>query len=208
MEKIGGREMDGFIFFWFAWAMWILVTFILNKTNPYRTFLAFSILFTISTANIYLQFFSYDISLAVLFLFIICAIPYHQYSLVKFFYIYIRILTLAIAQSAVLFVSLYDPVWFFISEQFVMSFLVMILVIVLFDQYKERLRAVIISLFLTDIINAIVLKKFDIQYQIGSLYMLDTLAISVFFVSTWGLLEFLQTSFQQKNYQQEKEKQI
>ena len=84
----------------------------------------------------------------------------------------------------------------------------MILVIVLFDQYKERLRAVIISLFLTDIINAIVLKKFDIQYQIGSLYMLDTLAISVFFVSTWGLLEFLQTSFQQKNYQQEKEKQI
>jgi hypothetical protein len=187
METIGGRHMEGFLFFWIAWSGWIYTTFLLNKSNPYRFPLAFSLLVTICSSVIHLSFFDFDFS---------------------FVYVYIRILICSMATSTTLFVSLYDPIWYFIEHKFVVSIILCLLSIVLFDTFIERLSAVLIAIIHSDIINAIVMKKLDFEYIIGSLSVLDSLAITLLSISVWSGIEYLQYMFQQKNYSREKEKQL
>ena len=206
METIGGSSMEGFLFFWLAWAGWIFTTFLLNKSNPLRFPLAFSFLVIIYTSMIHLSFFDFEFTVVSIYLFAIGIFPFMKLTILKLMFVYIRILILSMVVSTILFVSLYDPIWYFIEHKFVVSIILFLLGIILFDTYKERLSAAIIAIIQADFINSIVMKKLDFEFIIGSLSMLDSLAVTSLCISTWSGIEYLQYIFQEKNYPREKEK--
>jgi hypothetical protein len=89
-----------------------------------------------------------------------------------------------------------------------LGFLVTCLAVLLFKEYRTRIFSAIIGLIQGEILYAIVLKKFSIDFSIGSFIFLDGLALTCFFITIWSGFEYLQMIFQHKNFQQKKEKQL
>ncbi|WP_368985231.1 hypothetical protein NST54_11125 [Caldifermentibacillus hisashii] len=200
--------MTGFVFFGFAWAGWIYSTFIMEKTNPYRFPIAAYLLVTIILSVFKIRFLGLDISLATLFLLFISFLTFIKLPFWKLLYCTIGIFIVSSATAVFYLISLYDPVWIFIDQQILLSFLGACLAVLLFKEYKARIFSTIIGLIQGDILYAIILKKFSIDFPIGSFAFLDGLTLTCVFITIWSGFEYLQTTFEHKNFQQKKEKQL
>jgi hypothetical protein len=200
--------MAGFVFFGFAWAGWIYSTFIMEKTNPYRFPIAASLLVTIIMSVFKIRFLGFDISVAALFLLSISFVTFIKLPFWKLLYCTIGVFIVSSATAVFYLMSLYDPVWIFIDQQILLGFLVTCLAVLLFKEYRTRIFSAIIGLIQGEILYAIVLKKFSIDFSIGSFIFLDGLALTCFFITIWSGFEYLQMIFQHKNFQQKKEKQL
>jgi len=200
--------MTGFVFFGLAWAGWIYSTFIMEKTNPYRFPIAAYLLVTIILSVFKIRFLGLDISLAALFLLFISFLTFIKLPFWKLLYCTIGIFIVSSATAVFYLISLYDPVWIFIDQQILLSFLGACLAVLLFKEYKARIFSTIIGLIQGDILYAIILKKFSIDFPIGSFAFLDGLTLTCVFITIWSGFEYLQTTFEHKNFQQKKEKQL
>lgn len=200
--------MTGFVFFGLAWAGWIYSTFIMEKTNPYRFPIAACLLVAIILSVFKIRFLGLDISLATLFLLFISFLTFIKLPFWKLLYCTIGIFIVSSATAVFYLMSLYDPVWIFIDQQILLSFLGACLAVLLFKEYKARIFSTIIGLIQGDILYAIILKKFSIDFPIGSFAFLDGLALTCVFITIWSGFEYLQTTFEHKNFQQKKEKQL
>ncbi|KIO65585.1 hypothetical protein B4065_0510 [Caldibacillus thermoamylovorans] len=200
--------MTGFVFFGLAWAGWIYSTFIMEKTNPYRFPIAAYLLVTIILSVFKIRFLGLDISLATLFLLFISFLTFIKLPFWKLLYCTIGIFIVSSATAVFYLISLYDPVWIFIDQQILLSFLGACLAVLLFKEYKARIFSTIIGLIQGDILYAIILKKFSIDFPIGSFAFLDGLTLTCAFITIWSGFEYLQTTFEHKNFQQKKEKQL
>lgn len=200
--------MTGFVFFGLAWAGWIYSTFIMEKTNPYRFPIAAYLLVTIILSVFKIRFLGLDISLATLFLLFISFLTFIKLPFWKLLYCTIGIFIVSSATAVFYLISLYDPVWIFIDQQILLSFLGACLAVLLFKEYKARIFSTIIGLIQGDILYAIILKKFSIDFPIGSFAFLDGLTLTCVFITIWSGFEYLQTTFEHKNFQQKKEKQL
>ncbi|MCB5933787.1 hypothetical protein LI012_01440 [Caldibacillus thermoamylovorans] len=200
--------MTGFVFFGLAWAGWIYSTFIMEKTNPYRFPIAAYLLVAIILSVFKIRFFGLDISLATLFLLFISFLTFIKLPFWKLLYCTIGIFIVSSATAVFYLISLYDPVWIFIDQQILLSFLGACLAVLLFKEYKARIFSTIIGLIQGDILYAIILKKFSIDFPIGSFAFLDGLTLTCVFITIWSGFEYLQTTFEHKNFQQKKEKQL
>lgn len=200
--------MTGFVFFGLAWAGWIYSTFIMEKTNPYRFPIAAYLLVAIILSVFKIRFLGLDISLATLFLLFISFLTFIKLPFWKLLYCTIGIFIVSSATAVFYLISLYDPVWIFIDQQILLSFLGACLAVLLFKEYKARIFSTIIGLIQGDILYAIILKKFSIDFPIGSFAFLDGLALTCVFITIWSGFEYLQTTFEHKNFQQKKEKQL
>lgn len=200
--------MTGFVFFGLAWAGWIYSTFIMEKTNPYRFPIAAYLLVTIILSVFKIRFLGLDISLATLFLLFISFLTFIKLPFWKLLYCTIGIFIVSSATAVFYLISLYDPVWIFIDQQILLSFFGACLAVLLFKEYKARIFSTIIGLIQGDILYAIILKKFSIDFPIGSFAFLDGLTLTCVFITIWSGFEYLQTTFEHKNFQQKKEKQL
>ncbi|MDL0419019.1 hypothetical protein QPM05_02670 [Caldibacillus thermoamylovorans] len=200
--------MTGFVFFGLAWAGWIYSTFIMEKTNPYRFPIAAYLLVTIILSVFKIRFLGLDISLATLFLLFISFLTFIKLPFWKLLYCTIGIFIVSSATAVFYLISLYDPVWIFIDQQILLSFLGACLAVLLFKEYKARIFSTIIGLIQGDILYTIILKKFSIDFPIGSFAFLDGLTLTCVFITIWSGFEYLQTTFEHKNFQQKKEKQL
>ncbi|CEE01886.1 putative membrane protein [Caldibacillus thermoamylovorans] len=200
--------MTGFVFFGLAWAGWIYSTFIMEKTNPYRFPIAACLLVAIILSVFKIRFLGLDISLATLFLLFISFFTFIKLPFWKLLYCTIGIFIVSSATAVFYLMSLYDPVWIFIDQQILLSFLGACLAVLLFKEYKARVFSAIIGLIQGDILYAIILKNFSIDFPIGSFAFLDGLALTCVFITIWSGFEYLQTTFEHKNFQQKKEKQL
>ncbi|MCB7071704.1 hypothetical protein LIZ76_17510 [Caldibacillus sp. 210928-DFI.2.22] len=200
--------MTGFVFFGLAWAGWIYSTFIMEKTNPYRFPIAACLLVAIILSVFKIRFLGLDISLATLFLLFISFLTFIKLPFWKLLYCTIGIFIVSSATAVFYLISLYDPVWIFIDQQILLGFLGACLAVLLFKEYKARIFSTIIGLIQGDILYAIILKKFSIDFPIGSFAFLDGLTLTCVFITIWSGFEYLQTTFEHKNFQQKKEKQL
>ncbi|WP_270577419.1 hypothetical protein [Caldibacillus thermoamylovorans] len=200
--------MTGFVFFGLAWAGWIYSTFIMEKTNPYRFPIAAYLLVAIILSVFKIRFLGLDISLATLFLLFISFLTFIKLPFWKLLYCTIGIFIVSSATAVFYLISLYDPVWIFIDQQILLGFLGACLAVLLFKEYKARIFSTIIGLIQGDILYAIILKKFSIDFPIGSFAFLDGLTLTCVFITIWSGFEYLQTTFEHKNFQQKKEKQL
>ncbi|PAC37879.1 YphA family membrane protein [Caldifermentibacillus hisashii] len=131
--------MTGFVFFGLAWAGWIYSTFIMEKTNPYRFPIAAYLLVTIILSVFKIRFLGLDISLATLFLLFISFLTFIKLPFWKLLYCTIGIFIVSSATAVFYLISLYDPVWIFIDQQILLSFLGACLAVLLFKEYKARI---------------------------------------------------------------------
>ncbi|WP_047985322.1 YphA family membrane protein [Ornithinibacillus californiensis] len=171
--------MDGLYFYWFGWAFWIIVTFIMPKNN-YRTVIAIWILLTISTSNIYLGIGFFDISIAYLTTLIggFALLSTLKQKGLQIF----SAITIMIGYSSLLIWEVNAPVWIFMPRLFIMPVVCVLLVSIIASKFENRLANSIIGICGGELLYCLLLSNYSFTKAIGNLMFLDTLSIIIFLV--------------------------
>lgn len=176
---------DGFLFYWFCWIFWILVTFFMKKTN-YRTLLAYWILVTIICSPKYLYMGDFIISLSVIILFLGAMVLFSKQS--KFFLHLFSAFTVTITYSALLFWEKVSPIWLILPRVFLFSIIIGYLISVLLPNLKGRITICLFGMISGEIIFSFVLASYGLREEIGEGSFLDTLLFTLLLLTILDIL--------------------
>lgn len=199
--------MDGAYFYWMAWIAWVISTFFMKK-NKFRFTFSLFILSLICLSAHTLTIYDLKINIGLLFLlaYSYFGISKHK-SLLKLIYFYISSLAITLGYVSFHLFELYDPVWLFLDRKWLLTIGLTFIIIFLFKNTKDRIICLILSSCQGELLYAVILQKFAIQFEIGSLAYLDILSISFVLMQGWHLLERAVYYFDINMQKQVKEKQ-
>ncbi|PLR82637.1 hypothetical protein CVD25_05275 [Bacillus canaveralius] len=199
--------MEGIIFYWISWLIWILATFFLKKENRYRFRISLAMLIAImlSTAQFSLFGFSFYWAPVVLLLFVYWEIAKLKKGQLAYYIICALIVTLAYV-SFLLF-ELFDPVWVLFDRKLMLGFIIVYLIVVLYEDIKMRICILLSGAFHGEVVFALIIKKLAINYKIGALEFLDLVALAAGVLLGWNGLKYAILLLEKTVSQFEREKQ-
>lgn len=177
--------MEGIIFYWLFWTYWIIATFFLKKTHPYRGKLSAWILITIILSTMSLDIPGLNISMAILF---ILVINYGYAASLKkreVFYFVITSFIITLAYVSFHLFELYDPVWVIFKREWLLAILLTYLTLMLHSGIQMKLMTILTGSVHGEIIYSGIIKNLSFSYQIGSPSFLDIIALSTGFMAAW-----------------------
>lgn len=177
--------VDGYLFYWFCWIFWILVTFFMKKTK-YRTFLAYWILVTIISSPHYIHLGFFIISLTVLILFIGSIIIFSKQTKIVF-HLFLAFLV-SITYSALLFWEKVSPIWLILPRVLLFSMIIGYLVSILSPHLRSRIAICIFGMISGEMIFSFVLASYGLQDEIGEGVFLDTLLFTLLLLTILDIL--------------------
>jgi hypothetical protein len=171
--------MDGLYFYWFGWAFWIIVTFIMPK-NKYRTVIAIWILLTISSSSIYLRTVFFDISIAYLTTLLggFALLSTLKRKGLQIF----SAITIMVGYSSLLIWEVNAPVWIFMPRLFIIPVVCVLLVSIITSKFESRLTISIIGICSGELLYCLLLSSYTFTRAVGNLMFLDTLSVILFLV--------------------------
>jgi hypothetical protein len=183
--------MDGILYLWLLWGIWIYATFLLRRSHPHRFRYSFMCLLLICVFPYGIQTGSVEVGVPAIVLALICIFYIRKLSLRKKLYMLIAVLTMGMCYAGIGLLAIYDPVLMFLDRDLIIS-LSFVLVCILFygDSSLFMLRAIAImgSSVIGDFFLSIPLNKIGFSYSIGGPVYLDMLAVSMGFLIALKLL--------------------
>ncbi|MEH7075614.1 YphA family membrane protein [Neobacillus drentensis] len=191
--------MEGAIFYWVFWGVWIYLTFILEKQNPYRLKLAIIVLIAIILSNVQFAVGKFDIQASGLFMLGCCYLFINQEKRAALIYFFICTFTVSIAYVTFHLFEIFDPIWIIFKKEWMMGIMLWYLAILLQKTLKGRLLIIFAGAMQGEILYAFTLNKFQFQYLIGTFSYLDVCSLTAVLLTGWSVLEnagsILQTQF-------------
>lgn len=206
MGNIGVNRLEGIYFYWFAWIGWVILTFFSKKTSK-RTFFAFVILLmlTFSTRIISVGVIEFNVTFFIgLFT---SYVILSKVSFIRQLYFTLASLTITIAYVSFHLFELFDPVWLVFERQWMLGIIMAYLTLMLVKEPLLRMAVVFSGIGQGDILYTIILGNFSFPHTIGSLQMLDGLAITLMLLFLWYLFENIAVYFDQAFPKKSKERQ-
>ncbi|MBS2969427.1 hypothetical protein J9317_11695 [Metabacillus sp. KIGAM252] len=181
--------MQGILFYWVSWALWIACTFLMNKSNL-RTFFSFFLLLLIISAGLYISLPAGEMGAAFLMLYIGCSGAAAYRRLHRSLRFMVSALGITAGYTGIKLMQLFDPVWFTISPFFVLFMIIFIAAGLLGKSFPEK-----VCLFLIGICNGEMLYEYIIlpvsgALSIGQETFLDFSLLGMAGFSIWGLMEW------------------
>ncbi|WP_370224036.1 hypothetical protein [Cytobacillus sp.] len=200
--------MEGLIFYWISWMVWIMATFFMDRNNKYRFLLSAWILIFITLSPWTFKIFNVETGIGGLFL--IVSLYIFAGRLKKLSKLYFFFCTFILMMAYVIFhlFELFDPVWVMFSRNWMLSILLVYMAVLLQKNRMLRLPLILLGGIQGEVLYALILKQFSFPYTIGSLAFLDIMAISVSISAVWitvqWAVKFIETNF--KHFEREKQK--
>ncbi|MGY0691787.1 YphA family membrane protein [Virgibacillus sp. FSP13] len=176
---------DGMLFLWFAWLLWIVVTFLMKKGKR-RTYFACFLLLLIACSNVTLEIGGYFIQLSFIVL-IVGLLFFH--AIARSFYLLFASFTICLGYTAILFWEQITPIWIFLPRSLLIPIAIVVLTIIITKQFESRLAIGLIGLTCGEMYHSFILSSYAIQEGIGDKQYFDMLLTFVLFVT---LLEVIQ----------------
>jgi hypothetical protein len=190
MKVVGGKNMEGMFFYWFAWIGWTAVTFLMEK-QALRTFYACALLFCVLFSTTLIEVGPYMFSgTFICFLFFVFLFIAWQRPLMSGYLLLSSFITMTAYAGFCLF-ELFDPVWIFMDRKWIMGFLLLYIVCMLVRETRERIVCLIMGMCYGDILFAFILNDIHMYYTVGAFPFLDIAAISCTFLLVWTLFSQL-----------------
>ncbi len=177
------------MFYWICWSIWVYLTFILDKKNPYRLKLSAIILILLFLSNYHFMVGSYGISISGLFLLLTSYVFFSQEKRGATIYFFICSLIVSIAYVTFHLFEIFDPIWIIFKKEWMMGICFGYLAILLQKTLKGRLLIIISGTMQGEFLYAYTLSKFPFPYSIGSFEYLDVCALIVALLIGWSLME-------------------
>jgi hypothetical protein len=192
--------MEGLYFFWFAWSLWIITTFILNKHSNMRLPLAVLILLALIISPYSFTIREYTVSYVSLLMLLIVFIKLGSFSLARKFYFFLTSLIISFGYVAFLLFELFDPIWIIVKREWMLAFIITYLSVLLQKRLIWRISTIIIGCIYGDILFAIIIFRFSFPYAIGSLSMLDVCSLASIMLFGWegikNLIGYFESQYQ------------
>ena len=175
-------SVDGILYLWLLWGIWIYTTFLLKKSHPNRFGYSFLCLLFICVFPYGIKVGAVEVAAPVFVLALIFILYIRTLRLREKLYMLVAVLTMGMLYAGVGLVAIYDPVLIFIDENLILS-LSFVLVSILFYGHSSlfmlRIIAIGGSSVIGDFFLAIPLNKIGFSYSIGGPVFLDMLALSI-----------------------------
>ena len=201
--------MDGLMFYFTSWSLWIYITFIMRKENPYRLKLAAGILMTIILAGFHVPIrgIGIDIQAGALFslIFSYSFLMGEKKRSIFYFLICSYIVTLGYATFHI--VEVFDPVLVIVKENWMIAVLSTYLILLLQGTLKGRIILLISGTMQGEILYALIVERYPFPYQAGSFAYLDVCALTAALLIGWSCLENARLYFDTYFTYNEKDKQ-
>ncbi|NQD66782.1 hypothetical protein HP456_12710 [Bacillus haikouensis] len=182
--------MEGIIFLWVAWGIWVYTTFIMRKSANGRFKYSFLLLCMICLFPHWFTIFSYEVNAAFGLMALLTFIYIRALGLRQKLYMLIALLTIAMSYAGIGMIAIYDPVLMIIDPQLVAALLSVSLGF-LFYSSLEKIRMLFITVMggciTGDVLLAITLNKIGFVESIGNHGFLDNVAYMVLLTLGWRL---------------------
>ncbi|MFZ7945071.1 MULTISPECIES: YphA family membrane protein [Bacillaceae] len=195
------------MFYWICWSIWVYLTFLVNKKNPYRLNLSATILVVIFLSNYQFSIGIFTIQASGLFLLIISYLFFSQEKRGAIIYYFICSFIVSIAYVTFHLFEIFDPIWIIFKKEWMMGIVFGYLAILLQKTLKGRLQIIICGTIQGEFLYAYILNKFPFPYTIGSFGYLDVCSLIAALLAGWSLLENAGTIVQNHYHYFEKGKQ-
>ncbi|MCA1063199.1 hypothetical protein LCL98_07105 [Rossellomorea aquimaris] len=173
--------MDGILYLWLLWAIWIYTTFMMNKEHPKRLPYSFMCLVLLITYPYGVQIGQMEVALPVIIVGLICIHYFRYLSLRAKLYMLLAILSTGMLYAGIGLVAIYDPVIMFIDQNLIIAFSIVLLIYIFYSSssYLLRITSITGSSIVGEIFMGIPLNNVGLSYPIGGPQSLDVLAISI-----------------------------
>jgi hypothetical protein len=200
--------MDGALFYWISWIIWIAATFLLDHKNKYRYTISKKLLIAIILSPVHFSVFRYEVYAASVFIFISIMMDISKLKSRRIFYFFVSSFIIMLAYVSFLLFELFDPVWVIVDRKFLLAFILIYLTFMLQSDFRMRLYTMLSGIFQGELLYAFVLRQNGFSYPIGSLACLDIAALTAAMMLLWNTMKltvaYLNTHVNQ--YEREKHK--
>ncbi|MDC3413065.1 hypothetical protein NC797_09820 [Aquibacillus sp. 3ASR75-11] len=171
--------MDGLLFYWISWLMWIIITFLMPKRKT-RTWLAVWVLCTIILSNTYIE--TIDIrlnaSIGILFLGAILLLSTRQ----RWFYLTLCSIFLVFGYNGLYLWEKISPIWMVFPRTVTIPFIGLIVVTFLTKGLYEKAAIWILGSSMGEVVYSFILHGYGFQETIGDKSYLDIIAVEMGFL--------------------------
>lgn len=182
--------MDGLFFYWILWMAWVIFMFFVPNTYEHRYAILFHLLTVMFLAAYELHIYSYIMNLSSIYVFIVCSFYIRGLSLYKTIAFILSCLIISLGYASFHMFALLDPIWVIFKAEWMLGFLLNYLAIILYQDWKMRIVALLIGMIIGDSIYAALLRFNYIPYTAGSYVWLDMAVFILLLNFIWVLFEF------------------
>ncbi|WP_409251192.1 hypothetical protein V1502_13655 [Bacillus sp. SCS-153A] len=174
--------MDGLIFLWLMWALWIVSTFLIERKNFWRLRCSAAVLILIISFPFGINLFGFQTGLALVLIFLYSMYFIKEFPLSEKLYMFIGSFIIGVSYSTLTLLSFYDPIILIVDKKIMVTAILLVLSLLLYGEsqsFKKRLLAVIIGMIVGECLSGTVFWQNKLPYQIGGHFFLDVLSIIV-----------------------------
>nr|WGD68876.1 hypothetical protein P5630_16330 [Bacillus subtilis] len=188
--------MEQFYYYWSMWFLWVLTTFIFEKTKrriAVSVFILTNIILSIHDIALY---FSLN---AAYMMFFVCGCVYAGYlGMYRFRYLMVY-LTLVAAHAFVYLFALYDPVWFIIKPEWVAVILIVLLTASVERNFEKRLVLFVLGMCQGELVYSFVIQNFTGAMAVGGFQWLNACSAGIILLFGISKYEHLANQIGQKS---------
>jgi hypothetical protein len=177
--------VEGLYFYGFAWAIWIITTFLMKKKSNIRLPIACLILLAIIISPYTIKIRDTAVSYISIFMMLVIFTRIGYFTLRKKIYFFLTSLIISIGYGTFLLFELFDPIWIIFKREWMLAILITYLSVLLQEKLAWRISTIIIGCIYGDIIFAIIIQRFSFPYLIGSMSFLDICSLSSIILFGW-----------------------
>jgi hypothetical protein len=199
--------MEGLLFYWISWSLWIYLTFILRKNHPLRWRMSAMMLMLIILTSVHFSIGHFELFGSGLFILFIVYMSVSNEKKGLTFYFLISSLIISIAYSTFHLFEIFDPVWLFFDRGWMLGLIMGGLTLSLQKSFKWRFFTLLAGGMQGEILTAFLLERYSIIDPIGALDFLDVSAIASVFLILWSAFEHVSAIYENHFTFAEKENQ-
>ncbi|SDJ67202.1 YphA family membrane protein [Sediminibacillus albus] len=170
--------MDGLLFYWISWILWVIFTFLLKKTKV-RFYLSVWILLLLSCSNTVVEILDYKVNIAI-FVSFVCAILYMAKS-PDWMYQLFGSLCMTFSYIGILLWELISPIWLFVPRIIIIPFLAMIMLYFIADNLIDKCMIWCLGLTSGEILHGLIMNSYGFQPVIGERSFFDLMFVGIGF---------------------------
>jgi len=199
--------MEGNMFYLFAWILWLIPTFFMEKENKNRLKYACILMTAMILYPYHFSFMGLEVSV-LLFVQLMSAFIYtSRLKLSQQLYTVLTSFMIMLAYCSFQLLSILDPVWLLIDKGVLLSAMLVILSVMLHRNIACQILMMIIGSSVGEVLYGYMLHYYNMHLEIGSPAFFDSLLLCISSITAWNIAKAFLAKWEQQIYLIEKEKQ-
>ncbi|MFF2286482.1 YphA family membrane protein [Peribacillus butanolivorans] len=183
--------MDGILFYWMSWIVWVIVMYFIPKTVPFRFDFLFHLLAVMVLAGYNLEVSLLSIHMSGLYLIFILCVYIRKESIIKIIELISGCLIITLAYASFQLFSMLDPIWLIMKPSYLLCIFLNYLILLLFKNWKHRLFVLLVGLIMGDLVYSGLLVYHSLFYEALTYAWHDNAVLILCANIVWRLLELM-----------------